>query len=77
LKLNEDESLSSSAFNLNLCPSKVVDDATENYLGDDGSGSGGRADGGSGGWIDVTEDYVESGGDAHWLRMLCEKGVAN
>jgi hypothetical protein len=57
----------------------VIDAATEAYLADDGSsGSGGGAGGGgSGNWLDATEGYIESGGDAKSLRLLCEQGVAN
>jgi hypothetical protein len=58
----------------------VIDAATEAYLADDGSGSGGgggAGGGGSGNWLDATEGYIESGGDATSLRLLCEQGVAN
>lgn len=55
----------------------VVDAATEAYLEDDVSGGAAGGGGGSGDWLDAFEHYVESGGEEKWLRLLCEKGVAN
>ena len=33
--------------------------------------------GGSGDWLDVSDEYIESGGSLATLRALCEKGVAD
>jgi hypothetical protein len=69
---------------------RVVDAATDAYLGagdddeeeeeeeeeegEEGARGGG---GGSGDWLDVSEEYIESGGSLATLRALCEKGVAD
>ena len=67
---------------------RVVDAATDAYLGagdeedeeeeEEAAAAAARGGGGgSGDWLDVSEEYIESGGSLATLRALCEKGVAD